>query len=479
MIDEKQHGSSRLWALTLGALGVVYGDIGTSPLYAIRECFSGHYDIPVSTGNVLGILSLIIWSMIAVVLGKYIFFVLRADNKGEGGILALLALAVPPGKTSGGPKRYMIYFGLLGAALLYGEGMLTPAITVLSAIEGLKIATPIFNDYIVPITVCILAGLFHLQKSGTAKIGFVFGPVILIYFAMLAVLGAPQIFYTPEVLKAFNPYYAFDIFGRLGMDVFWALGSVILVVTGCEALYADMGHFGRTPIRIGWTYIVMPTLLLNYLGQGALLISSPSAVENPFYLLAPSWALYPTVAIATLASIVASQALISGVYSLTRQAVLMGFCPRLRIVHTSHQEIGQIYIPGVNWALMLATIWLVLTFQTSSNLAGAYGIAVACTMLITTCLSLFVAHRRWKWKLWHIAAVGVPFLLIDMTFLGANMVKIPHGGWFPLVVAAAVFILLTTWKRGRRILAIRLRSQCQRFEDFVRTPLPQEVCHIS
>ncbi|MGE3760125.1 MAG: potassium transporter Kup [Pseudobdellovibrionaceae bacterium] len=477
MIDQKQH-ATRVWALTLGAIGVVFGDIGTSPLYAIRECFSHHHGIPVTTDNVLGILSLIIWTMIVIVFFKYILFVLRADNKGEGGILALLALALPTAKTSGGRKKWLVYLGLFGAALLYGDGMITPAITVLSAVEGLKIATPIFNDYIILITVCILFGIFYFQSHGTAKIGFVFGPVILVYFMTLAFLGGSHLIEAPYVFHAFNPYYAYELFVNYGPNVFWALGSVFLVATGCEALYADMGHFGRRPIKIGWTYIVFPALILNYLGQGALLIQNPAAIENPFFLLAPQWALYPVVMLATMASIIASQALISGVYSLTRQAIVMGYAPRLQIVHTSSSEMGQIYVPAMNWAMMIACIWLVLEFRTSSNLAAAYGIAVALTMFITTSLALFVAWRRWRWKASTLFLIGLPMITVDMGFLASNALKIPDGGWFPLLIAILIFSLMTTWKRGRRILSIRLRAQCDRFAEFVKDPLPKEVCKV-
>jgi KUP system potassium uptake protein len=477
MIDQKQH-ATRVWALTLGALGVVFGDIGTSPLYSMRECFSSHHGIPVTTDNVLGILSLIIWTLIIIVFFKYILFVLRADNKGEGGILALLALAIPAAKTSGGRKKWLMYLGLFGAALLYGDGMITPAITVLSAVEGLKIATPIFSEYIILITVCILFAIFYFQSHGTGRIGFVFGPVILVYFLTLAVLGAPHIFEAPYVFHAFNPYYAFEIFSNYGWKVFWALGSVFLVATGCEALYADMGHFGRRPIKMGWTYIVFPSLMLNYLGQGALLIQNPTAIENPFFMLAPQWALYPLVIISTLASIIASQALISGVFSLTRQAIVMGYAPRLQIVHTSSSEIGQIYVPSMNWAMMIATIWLVLEFRTSSNLASAYGIAVALTMFITTLLALVVAWKQWRWKLSTLALIGLPMVVIDSVYLGANVFKIPDGGWFPLAAALLIFALMTTWKRGRRILSIRLRAQCERFSDFLKHPLPKEVCKV-
>jgi len=475
MIDQKQHDTKRVWALTLGALGVVFGDIGTSPLYALRECFTGHHVLPVTTDNVLGILSLIIWSLITVVSIKYLLFVLRADNNGEGGVLSLLALAMPTSKTSGGRKRYLIYVGLFGAALLYGDGMITPAITVLSAVEGLKVITPIFDDYILVITLAILISIFALQRNGTHKIGFIFGPMITAYFLMLAVLGLPHIIASPYVLRAFNPWYAYELFLNYGWHVYWGLGAVFLAVTGCEALYADMGHFGRKPIRMAWSYLVFPALVINYLGQGAMLIANPQTIKNPFFLLAPEWALIPVVIIATFASAIASQALISGVFSLTRQAILMGFCPRLQIVHTSSQEIGQIYVPAINWALMFATILLVLEFKSSSNLVSAYGIAVALTMFITTSLTIYVAWRRWRWKTWQIVAVGLAFFIVDAAFLGANLVKIPDGGWWPLVAAGIMFALMTTWKRGRRILAIRLRQQCDRFEDFIAAELDPSI----
>lgn len=470
---------SRIWALTFGALGIVFGDIGTSPLYAIRECFSEHFNIAVTPINILGLLSLIFWSMVLVVSIKYIFFVLRADNKGEGGILSLLALAVPPtNKTSGGRKKWIVFVGLFGAALLYGDGMITPAISVLSALEGLKVATDAFDHYIVPMTVVVLFTLFYVQEYGTSKIGFVFGPVITVYFTMLAALGIPHIINNPSVLAAVNPYYGMHFLFDNGASGFWAMGSVFLVLTGCEALYADMGHFGRKPIRRAWFMFVFPALVLNYMGQGAMLLENPGNIVNPFYRMAPSWALYPVVIIATLATIVASQALISGVFSLTRQAISLGFCPRMQVVHTSSEEMGQIYIPQMNWALMICTIWLVLSFKTSSNLAGAYGIAVAMTMLITTFLACYVAHRRWKWKLPTILILGAAMIGIDLVFFVANIIKIPHGGWFPLLVAGVIFTLLTTWKRGRRILALRLREQTMNFVDFVKDECEHPVHRI-
>lgn len=472
MHDKKQHETSASLALTVGALGIVFGDLGTSPLYSLRECFSMGSGLPVTPENVLGVLSLIIWSLILIVSVKYIFFVLRADNNGEGGILALLALAAPSGKTTVGKKRWLMYLGLFGAALLYGDGVITPSVSVLSAVEGLEVATPVLHDWVLPITIMILGGIFYFQSSGTSKIGFVFGPVILIYFAVAAALGLNHVIQNPFVLNAINPLHAVDFFTRNGMLAFWKLGSVFLALTGCEALYADMGHFGRRPIRVAWTRIVFPALVCNYLGQGALLLNNAKAIENPFFMLAPDWALYPVVLISTIAAVVASQALISGVFSLTQQAILMGFCPRLQIKHTSSSEIGQIYVPFMNWALMLATMWLVLTFRTSSALAGAYGIAVALTMFITTVLVIIVAWKRWAWKPIYVVTFGVLMISIDSVFLAANTEKIPNGGWFPLLIAGFVFAMLTTWKRGRRILAVRLRKQCDRFDDFVHSGLP-------
>jgi KUP system potassium uptake protein len=478
MNDQQQHDSSRMWACTLGALGVVFGDIGTSPLYSIRECFSELHGLTVNAENVFGILSLIVWSLILVVFVKYILFVLRADNKGEGGILSLLVLALPKSKTSGGRKRWIIYIGLFGAALLYGDGIITPSITVLSAIEGLNTATPLFEPYVIPLTLLILMGIFFVQSIGTKHIGFVFGPVILIYLAMLAALGIPKIIENPEILLALNPWYAVLFFMNNGMVGFWTLGAVFLAVTGCEALYADMGHFGRRPIRRAWSFIVFPALVINYFGQGALILGDPSTVSAPFYHLAPGWALYPVVIIATLASIVASQALISGVYSLTQQAIVLGFCPRLQVVHTSDEEIGQIYIPAINWALLIACMWLVVSFKTSSDLAGAYGIAVAMTMMITTGLAMLFAHRKWRWKMSTIIIIGTLMLGVDAVFFVANIIKIPHGGWFPLLVAGFIFILMTTWKRGRRILAIRLRSQTKTIAHFLQDDVNDQIHRI-
>ena len=449
-------GNRYVALLTLTALGVVYGDIGTSPLYALRECFHGPHAVAVTRANVFGVLSLVFWAMVIVVSVKYLVFILRADNDGEGGILSLAALVVPARAAHGRRARWLLLLGLFGAALLYGDGVITPAISVLSAVEGLEVATPFFEPYVVPATIVILVALFVFQKHGTARMGIVFGPVIVVWFLTLAALGLYRLVDVPGVLAAVNPVWAMRFFAANGWHAFVVLGSVFLVATGAEALYADMGHFGRLPIRIGWFSIVLPSLLLNYFGQGALLISEPAAAVNPFYRMGPAWMTYPQVAIATAATVIASQAVISGAYSLTRQAVQLGYTPRLDIEHTSARERGQIYVPAVNWALMLACIGLVLAFRTSSNLAAAYGIAVTSTMVITTLLFYFVVHRRWRWPAWAAALLCGAFLVVDGAFLGANALKIAQGGWFPLALAAVVFTFMATWKTGRRILAERL-----------------------
>ncbi len=467
---EVQHapqGTKYLMYLALGALGVVYGDIGTSPLYAFRESFHETYGIPVSALNILGILSLIFWSLIIVISIKYIVFVMRADNRGEGGILALTALILPSNGVQRGSTRWLlILLGLFGTALLYGDGMITPAISVLSAVEGLEVATPFFDPYIIPITIAILVGLFMFQSQGTEKVGKVFGPTTLIWFTLLAVLGIRWIVRQPHILVAVNPLYGIEFFIRNGWHGYLVLGSVFLVVTGGEALYADMGHFGRAPIRLAWFAVVLPALLLNYFGQGALLLEHPEAVVNPFYRMAPTWALYPVVVIATAATVIASQALITGAFSLTMQAVQLGYLPRMFIQHTSTEERGQIYISGVNWVLMVACIALVIAFESSSNLAAAYGVAVTTTMVVTTLLLAVVARERWQWMFPTTLAMAGFFLVIDIGFWGANLVKVPAGGWFPLVIGAIVFTLMTTWKRGRQILRKRLRVGIVRFADF-------------
>ena len=445
-----------LLALALGALGVVYGDIGTSPLYALRECFHHSTGIAPTHENVVGILSLIVWSLILVVSIKYLVFVMRADNRGEGGILALLALVAPPRGEIRGMAKVLALMGVFGAALLYGDGMITPAITVLSAVEGLNVATPFFEPYIIPISIAILVGLFVVQSRGTAAIGRIFGPVMLLWFGCIAVMGLAEAVHYPSVFLAVSPHHALRFMLEHQYKGFLVLGSVFLVVTGGEALYADMGHFGRDPIRLAWFTLALPALLMNYFGQGALILRDPAAVENPFYRLAPAWALYPLVALATAAAVIASQALISGAFSLTRQAVQLGYSPRVDVEHTSAREIGQIYIPGVNWVLMIACIALVVGFGSSSNLAAAYGIAVTGTMGITTILFYFVARRRFGWTA---VQAGIPaffFLIIDSAFFLANATKIAHGGWFPLLVGAVVFTAMTTWKTGRRILGQRM-----------------------
>ena len=445
--------SRRLAFLCLTAVGVVYGDIGTSPLYAVRECFFGPHAVRVSHDNVLGVLSLIIWTLVIVVTLKYQVYVLRADNDGEGGILALMALAT---RTARRRTWLLVGLGLFGAALLYGDGMITPAISVLGAMEGLKVAAPQLEPFIVPLTIAVLVVLFAFQRLGTAGVGVIFGPVILLWFATLATLGVVNIVQEPGVLAAVNPLYAVRFFAHNGVAGYLVLGAVFLAATGGEALYADLGHFGERPIQIDWFLVVMPSLLLNYFGQGALLLRDPGAADNPFYRLAPEWALIPLLVLATLATITASQAVISGVFSLTRQAIQLGYAPRMEIVHTSASEIGQIYIPAANWGLMAATIVLVLGFRTSSNIAAAYGVAVTTTMIITTLLAFVVARSLWKWKLWAAVAVTGGLLAVDLAFFGANIVKVAQGGWFPLVVAAATFVVFASWRRGRSALAARL-----------------------
>ncbi|HEU5170497.1 MAG TPA: potassium transporter Kup [Gemmatimonadales bacterium] len=441
-----------LAGLAVAALGVVYGDIGTSPLYALKECFAGPHGVAPSHENVLGVLSLVFWSLNIVVSFKYLSLVMRADNRGEGGILALLAL-VRKGDRPSGAERALVAAGLFGAALLYGDGIITPAISVLGAVEGLSIATPAVEPFIVWIAVVIIGGLFAVQSRGTARVGTIFGPLTGTWFLCIAVLGIRGILIEPSVLLAVNPWYAVQFFLREGAHGFVILAAVVLVVTGGEALYADMGHFGRRPIRLAWFSLVLPALMLNYMGQGALLLAQPEAARNPFYTLVPGWALYPMVAVATAATIVASQALISGAYSLTRQAVQLGYSPRVNIVHTSSTEMGQIYIPQVNTMLMIACIGLVLSFRTASNLAAAYGVAVAGTMTITAVLFAVVTRALWRWPLWKVFLVVGPLLLVDLAFFTSNLQKIPDGGWFPLVVAGLVYTLMSAWKRGRNRLA--------------------------
>lgn len=447
-------------ALTIAALGVVYGDIGTSPLYAMKECFlaGSSHSVKPTPENVLGVLSLIFWSLALIVSVKYLAFVMRANNKGEGGILALMSLAFPDREKPQRVRAVLMGCGVFGAALLYGDGMITPAISVLSAVEGLNVATTAFENFILPITVAILIGLFSIQRMGTGRVGAMFGPVMVVWFIVLTVLGIKGILEKPGVIAAINPWHGVNFLLTAGHQGFVVIGSVFLVVTGGEALYADMGHFGIRPIRLAWFGLVLPALFINYLGQGALLLTNPAAAENPFYLLAPKWALYPLVALSTAATVIASQALISGAYSLTMQAIQLGYLPRMHIRHTSRDERGQIYMPHVNWALMLACIGLVLGFRSSSNLAAAYGIAVTLTMLVTTMLFYFAARRMWGWTRFKAAAVCCLFFVLEGAFCGSNLLKVAHGGWFPLVAGAGIFAIMATWKTGRRLVWERIKD---------------------
>ena len=465
--SREQPAGRYLFVLAFAALGVVYGDIGTSPLYAMREAFRPESGIAATPANVLGVLSLIFWALILVISVKYLGFVMQADNRGEGGMIALTALVVPRTPAAGGKAGILVLLGLFGASLLYGDSMITPAISVLSAVEGLEVATPFFSPYVVPFTIVILVGLFMVQRHGTGGIGRVFGPVTLLWFLVLAALGAAEIVRHPRVLAAVSPLHAVDFFVRNRGAAFFVLGSVFLAVTGGEALYADMGHFGKRPIRMTWFALVLPALVLNYFGQGARIIQDPAAVEHPFFLLAPGWATYPLVVLATAATVIASQAVISGAFSLTRQAVQLGYLPRVHIEHTSRREIGQIYIPGVNWLLMIACIGLVAGFRESTSLANAYGVAVTTDMVFTTLLFAAVARARWRWGWPRVGALAAAFLVVDLAFWGANLEKIPHGGWFPLVVAAVIFTLMTTWKRGRQILSSRMHATTLPFDLFL------------
>ena len=463
-------GRLHLAGLTLAALGVVYGDIGTSPLYALRECFDGPHALQASPENILGILSLFVWSLILIVAVKYIGFVMQADNKGEGGILALLALAFPETESKGARKsltQIMVGLGLFGGALLYGDGMITPAVSVLGAVEGLNVIEPRLQSWIVPISTVILTLLFAAQRVGTAKMGNVFGPVMIVWFLTLATLGIHGIAGKPEVLAALNPIHGLRFLHQGGWYVFPVLGSVFLVVTGGEALYADMGHFGRRPIRIAWFTMVLPALVLNYLGQGALLLQDPASATNPFYNLAPKWMTAPLVGLATAAAVIASQALISGAFSLTMQGIHLGYIPRLRIEHTSEHERGQVYLPQVNLALAVACLGLVVGFRTSSNLAAAYGIAVTLTMGITTLLFYFASQRLWNWSRTQALLICAPALFIELAFFGANALKIANGGWFPLAIGLGLFVTMTTWKRGREILRQRLAVTSIPIELFI------------
>ncbi|MEY2560850.1 MAG: system potassium uptake protein [Verrucomicrobiota bacterium] len=474
-MPEGTGGKSRLLLLCLASLGIVYGDIGTSPLYALRECFYGEHALPPSPANVLGVLSLILWSLILIISVKYLILILRADNRGEGGILALATLVTD---VVGRHGKFLLLLGLFGAALLYADGMITPAISVLSAVEGLHVATPLFDPYVVPVAIGILVALFIFQSRGTTGVGRVFGPVTVLWFLAIAILGIHQIGRVPEVLGAINPLQAIQFFSRNGAQGFVVLGAVFLAVTGGEALYADIGHFGTAPIRITWFAVVLPALTLNYFGQGALLLRHPEMAANPFFNMAPGWALYPLVLLATVAAVIASQAIISGAFSLTMQAIQLGYMPRLRVNYTSERVIGQIYVPVVNWALMLSSIGLVLGFRTSSHLAAAYGVAITTTMLITTILFYVVARRRWHWPAVFALPVAAFFISIDLAFFGANMIKLAHGGWFPLLVSTSILFLMLTWRKGRRVLGQRLGDICLPLDAFLPSVKDQSIRRV-
>ena len=471
-IHSSSHSKQPLTSLALGAIGVVFGDIGTSPLYALKEVFKD--GVSIDTPHVLGVLSLIFWSITLVVTTKYAIFIMRADNKGEGGIMALMALALQGVKKSESNNKikttkkssFIIILGLLGASLFFGDSMITPAISVLSAVEGLQIIAPSLDNYILPITIAVLGGLFVIQAKGTGKVGKIFSPIMIFWFSLLAVLGVINIAEAPSVLMAINPYYALHLLFELGWHGFLILGAVVLAITGAEALYADMGHFGLKPIRYAWFGFVFPSLLLNYFGQGALLINHPEAIQNPFYLLAPTWALYPLLILSTFATVIASQAVISGAFSVTRQAVQLGYCPRMNILHTSGESMGQVYVPAINWMLMVSVFILVLTFKSSSALASAYGIAVTGTMIVDTILASIIFKELWSWnKPTRLSFLGA-FLIVDIAFLSSNSLKIHTGGWLPLVIASVLFIILTTWIKGRGLVNHYMEARRTLFEDF-------------
>ena len=475
--DDGARAQRRFWGLTLGSIGVVYGDIGTSPLYAVRESVLAAVgpNAPASEEIILGILSLIVWALILIVSIKYVTILLRANNNGEGGTLALMALAQ---RAIRGRGLVVIALGMISAALFYGDAMITPALSVLSAVEGLKVVTPALEAYVVPLAVVILFGLFAVQSRGTARVATFFGPITLVWFCALAAAGAWHVAQNPAVLGAFNPVHGVSFLLSHGVIGLLTLGAVFLVVTGSEALYADLGHFGPGPIRTAWFAVALPALTINYLGQGALLLAKPEAIENPFFLLYPEWALLPMVGLATAATVIASQAVISGAYSLTRQAIQLGLLPRLEVRHTSGEQFGQIYMPRVNTLLLLGVLLLVVLFKSSGALASAYGIAVTGTMVVTAILALIVIWKFWKWPLWAAAALMVPFLLIDLTFLGANMLKVFHGGWVPLLIGAMVMAVMLTWRRGARILADKTRRLETPIDSLIESLEKKELCRV-
>ena len=465
--ESSADGKTALRTLVIGAIGVVFGDIGTSPLYTMKEAFYGPHGMPLGTLNVLGIVSLVTWSLVMVVAVKYVSFIMRADNKGEGGIMAMMALAQRASRGHPRMRRMVVLFAILGAALFYGDGVITPSISVLSAIEGLEVTAPSLDHYVVPLTVLVLLALFWFQRHGTGRVGSVFGPVMALWFSAIGAIGVWNILQHPFVLRALNPWYAVQFFQQHQWGGFLALGAVVLCVTGAEALYTDMGHFGRRPIRLAWFGFVMPGLLLNYFGQAALLLHHPEAARNPFYLAAPDWARIPLIVLATAAAVIASQAVISGAFSITRQAIQLGFIPRMQVVHTSTEAIGQIYLPWVNRFLFVMVLAVVIGFRSSNALAGAYGIAVTGTMAIDTTLFLVVARRMWNWDIARVTAVAVVFLTIDLSFFGANTLKVPDGGWFPLVLGVALFTILTTWRRGRELVMREIKQSGLALEPFI------------
>jgi KUP system potassium uptake protein len=464
--SETNGDKSKLAALTLGAIGIVYGDIGTSPLYAFKETFAhGHLDL--SPANILGVLSLMFWTLTLIVSVKYVGLILRADNNGEGGLIAMLALASRAVKDRPRTRRALLIIGIFGTAIFFGDGVITPAISVLSAVEGLKVAAPGMDRLVIPVTLVVLTALFLVQKHGTGGIGRYFGPITCLWFIILAVLGIDHIIDKPEVLAALSPHHALLFIWAQPGAAFFSLGAIILCATGAEALYADLGHFGRTPIRLAWFSLVMPALVLNYFGQGAMLLEHPENVVNPFFEMAPHWALYPLVAMATCATFIASQALISAAFSVTKQVVQLGYLPRMRILHTSVKETGQVYIPLVNWSLYACIVLAVVFFGSSSRLAAAYGISVTLDMLITTVMTFFVIRFAWKMSLWLCIGATVIFFIIDLLFFSANAVKFFDGGWFPLLIGAVMFTLMMTWKEGRALMGKRLRSDSLDLEPFL------------
>jgi KUP system potassium uptake protein len=467
--DSYQHASTS--ALVLAAVGVVFGDIGTSPLYALKECFSPEHGIPYSTDAVLGILSMIFWALLMVVTVKYVIFVLRADNAGEGGVLSLMALALRSSRSERLQYRFLLMLGALGACMLLGESVITPAISVLSAVEGLEVVNPGMKRYVIPITLIIIIVLFAIQRYGTAAVGRLFGPIMLVWFSTLAAFGVLSVLQNPTILYAVNPVYAVAFIADHTLQAYIVMGSVVLVVTGVEALYLDMGHFGRRPVRLAWLLVALPALMINYFGQGALMLVNPAAAENPFFMMLPEWALWPMIGLATVATVIASQAVISGAFSLANQGILLGFLPRMQILHTSETERGQIYMPMVNWLLLVLVIFTVIQFRESGNLAAAYGISVTTTMLITTSLLAVVMYNEWKIKPLLVFLLAIVFFVLDFSFWTANLIKVKDGGWYPMLLGAICFLMLTTWYKGRKLLRQRVAQDSIHLPEFVQALL--------